>query len=208
MSSQDNSDGLLALVMCAFFALLMISIVGFIIFMYTRASNRKVTDAVPIKPTKDMRLLIAPLPPQDAANRVVSLAPSQGFQVSDVSLDGSRVILGTNPGFSSYGFFTYGFFYPIYFTAQLGGWTLIEVGVVPKVYQWGPVVTMNQDKCIGLVRVATGATFVPVMGYGTSTPQPPPPQSPPYPPYPQSPPPNVPPSPQQPSVGEQGGSPR
>lgn len=111
----------------------------FLVGVYVFALNRKATDAVSTKPTR-LKTLVSPLGYSDAITRLIQVAPTQGYKIEDVAPDGSRVILGT-----SITFFSYGFFYPVYFSVAPNG-TLVEIGIVSRAFQWGPVVTFNHDK--------------------------------------------------------------
>lgn len=147
-------------------------VIGVVIF-YWIASSRKPAEVVKDKPA-NLQRLSTPLQYSEAINRVLGLAPLQGYKVEEVTPDGSGVILST-----PLSFFNYGFFYPIYFSVEPGGSTLVEVGIKSRAFQWGPVVTNSQKKCFAMVMQA----FMPYI----------PPSQPPYPnSQPPSPPPTIP----------------
>jgi hypothetical protein len=185
---SDSSSGILIAACLSFLV-----VVAGVAAIYFIALTRKPTDAVKEKPS-NLKAVSSPLPYSDAINRVLGFAQSQGYKVEEVLPDGSRAILSTPITFLSYGFF-----YPIYFSVEPGGGTLVEVGIASRAIQWGPVVTHNHEKCFTMVRQA-------VLPY-TPPSQPPPPypqQPPPYssqPPYPSQPPANPSSYPNQPPGG-------
>lgn len=184
---DSGSDSLIPLYLGCFSLLFVIALT---VGIYLFAANRKATSAVTTKPSR-LRIVHSPLGYSDAINRLVQVAPTQGYKVEDVTSDGSRVILGSNITF-----FSYGFFYPVYFSVEPSG-TLVEIGIVSRAFQWGPVVTFNHDKITTMI----GNALMPYIP--TQYPLQAPPQFSPYPPYPNQPPPNAtmpmpPPTPQYP----------
>jgi hypothetical protein len=190
-AGTDSISGGVLILACLGFLV----VVGTVAVIYIYALTRKATDAVKEKP-RDLRRVSTPLAYGDAINRVLAVAPGQGYKVEDVAPDGSRIILST-----PLTFFSYGFFYPIYFSVEPPGTTLVEVGIASRAIQWGPVVTFNHDKCMTMVSNAVLA-YIPAMPaqpstpYGQpATPPPYPSQPPAYPPYPGQPPSPPPPPP-------------
>ncbi len=194
---DDTGSSAVLIVACLGFLI----VVGAVVAIYVFALTRKATDAVKTKP-RNIRSFSTPIPYGDAINRLLGFAPTQSYKVEDVAPDGSRVILGT-----SITFFSYGFFYPIYFSVEPGGSTIVEVGIVSRAFQWGPVVSFNHDKVFNMVRQAVlpyVPTAQPPSPYSSQPPQPP--QYTAYPPnQPPPPPPANPPYPSQSPTG--GGSP-
>jgi hypothetical protein len=184
--SSDTSALSILMLSCFGFLFLVALTVGIYVF----AARRKATDAVTTRPT-NLKTLVSPLGYSDAINRLIQVAPTQGYKVEDVAPGGSRVILGTPVTF-----FSYGFFYPVYFSVAPGG-TLVEVGIVSRALQWGPIVSFNHDKTTTMIRNAL-LPYMPAQlpyqnapyQYGAGQPPPnptvpmPPPQ---YPAYPQPP---------------------
>lgn len=136
---SDSSPGTFIFA-CVIFLFIVLFTVGIYVFALTR----KAADAVRNKPSR-IKVLHSPLAYSDAINRLIQMAPAQGYKVEDVTPDGSRVTLGTNITF-----FSYGFFYPVYFSVEPSG-TMVEVGIVSRAFQWGPVVGFNHDKVATMV---------------------------------------------------------
>ncbi|MGA7733386.1 MAG: hypothetical protein WCD37_19160 [Chloroflexia bacterium] len=201
-----NMSGSSAIYIAACLSFLLV--IAGVIAIYFIAATRKASDAVKEKPT-NLKRVSAPLPYSDTINRVLGVAAGQGYKVEEVAHDGSRAILST-----PITIFSYGFFYPIYFSVEPGGGTLVEVGIASRAIQWGPVVTHNHEKCFNMVRQA-------VLPYAPPSKPPPYPQQPmpapyssqppPYLPYPNQPPagpsyPNQPPPPYPPNPNQPPGS--
>jgi hypothetical protein len=110
------------------------------------AMTRKPAAVVREKP-RNLRQLVTPWGYHAAVTSVLQAMPAHGFKVEEVTPDGSRMILST-----PITVWSYGFFYPIYFSAQPGGGTLVEVGIASRAMQWGPFVSRNHEKVFNLVR--------------------------------------------------------
>lgn len=155
MSYQDSSDSSAFLIIFFGLACFFVLVIGITAAFYIVALTRKASDAVRNKP-RNVRALITTLAPYDVYNRLLQVALAAGYKIEDITPDSSRITLGT-----SLTFFSYGFFYPIYLYSLPNGGTMLEVGIVSRSFQWGPVVTHNHDKCITMVRNATGASYAP-----------------------------------------------
>jgi hypothetical protein len=72
------------------------------------------------------------------------------LKVDDASPDAKIVILSSSPSLV-----TWGFLYPVIIHAA-GTGSRIEVGVLSKVLQWGPLVTRAHKKCVAAIEDAIG----------------------------------------------------
>jgi hypothetical protein len=88
------------------------------------------------------RLEVQAAAPPDAVFERLRAMPAP-YRVEDADAAQRKLVLSTNPSFASFGFF-----YPIEIHARPDGGSAIHVGILSKVFQYGPIVTRWHRKAI------------------------------------------------------------
>jgi hypothetical protein len=79
------------------------------------------------------------------------------YKIDDFNEVKFIIVLSDSPPFNPLVSTGYGFFYPIYLTKQNEGRIDIEVGIKGKLFQWGPIVSRNHEKCFNGIKAAVFA---------------------------------------------------
>jgi hypothetical protein len=99
-------------------------------------------------PPRRHQVLQSPLPPAEAFARIKGLAGVNKLSVAAEDAAKGLVVLSDKMTMMSFGNF-----YPC-FVRPAGAGSEIAVGISPKTFQWGPVVTRNLRKATDAVRAA------------------------------------------------------
>lgn len=110
------------------------------------ASTREAATTVTAKPKRLLSFTTA-YPPREALDAIVAAAPDSAYTLDSVEAEDLRLILSTPPTAT-----TWGFFYPVYLIEQDDGSTLVEVGIQSKLFQVGPLVRQQHERCLAYVR--------------------------------------------------------
>ena len=125
---------------------LTVLILVMLVIAWRYASTRKASTAVTAKPKRLLSFTTAH-PPREALQILIDKTQGSDYAIDNVDEDHCSLILSTPPTAT-----TWGFFYPIYLTQQDDGLTLVEVGIQSKLYQVGPLVRRQHERCFAHVK--------------------------------------------------------
>lgn len=114
---------------------------------YGIAAMRKGTSQMS-KPSNILSLNTA-ISIEKAMKIIIQYANQSGYKIDDFNESKSIIILSNSASLTSYGFF-----FPVYLTKQNDSETHVELGIKSKLFQWGPIVRRNQEKCFNGIKAA------------------------------------------------------
>ncbi len=103
-----------------------------------------------VRRTRRRITLTSPLPPVAVIEKLKRAA---WRKVKVVDSDPERGVLVLSTPMT---LFSWGFYYPL-FTTPVGSASTIEVGIISRTLQWGPVITNNHKACVAEIEQALRA---------------------------------------------------
>jgi hypothetical protein len=125
--------------MAAFF---FIALLFGLCFNYSLAMTRKGSWALQVKPQR-IESLSTKMSLEESLTSIICFAQESGYKISNLDEMANRVVLEEPTSLWSYGFF-----FPVFISKQTNGYTSIEIGIISKAIQYGPVVGHSHRKCV------------------------------------------------------------
>jgi len=119
-----------------------------VVIAWRYASTRKASTAVTTKPKRLLSFTTAHTP-HDVLQTIIEKTQGSEYTIESIDEENLRLILSTPPTAT-----TWGFFYPVYLAKQDDGRTLVEVGIQSKLYQMGPLVRRQHERCFAHIKGA------------------------------------------------------
>ncbi len=119
-----------------------------VVIAWRYASTRKAATTVTTKPKRLLSFTTAHTP-KEVLQTLIEKTPGSDYTIDSVDEEHLCLILSTPPTAT-----TWGFFYPVYLTQQDEGRTLVEVGIQSKLYQMGPLVRRQHERCLAHINRA------------------------------------------------------
>lgn len=101
----------------------------------------KAPSAKQARPSRLMSFVV-PFPSHEIMKISIRFAQQTGYQICAIDPEHDFLTLGTGATFTSWGFF-----YPIYLSPQSDHSTRVEVGIMSKAVQIGPIVSRHHERC-------------------------------------------------------------
>ncbi len=117
-----------------------------LVIAWRYASTREASTAVTTKPKRLLSFTTAHTT-HDVLQILIEKTQGSEYSIDSVDEEHLSLILSTPPTAT-----TWGFFYPVYLTQQDDGRTLVEVGIQSKLYQMGPLVRRQHERCFAHVK--------------------------------------------------------
>lgn len=96
-----------------------------------------------------IRSLTTALSPQETLKIIIRTAQHDGYKIPAIDLENDQLVLEEPTSVMSWGFF-----FPVIVSQQSDRSTLVEIGIMSKLIQFGPIVTRSHDQCVNGIKAA------------------------------------------------------
>jgi hypothetical protein len=137
---SNNPEAILVVTIMA-----LIAVIGIV---YIIASMRRGTSFIGFK-TKRLESFSTELSPEDTLKTIINFAQQTGYKIPALDDASGHLVLEESASILSWGFF-----FPVSVTGKSNNFTIVEVGVKPKIFQVGPLVSRSHEKCVSGIKAA------------------------------------------------------
>ncbi len=119
-----------------------------IVISYIIAAMRRGSSVIGSRPRR-LQSFTATSGPQETLKAIIHFAQQAGYNISAIDESKGQLVLEESTSVMSWGFF-----FPVFVSQQSDNATLVEVGIMSKLPQVGPIVSSAHEKCVNGMKAA------------------------------------------------------